>query len=305
MLAAMAAAAATLAALAPAAAAPAGAAARATRAAPGAQLWVGRYNGQANSGDFADSMAVSPGGSRVFVTGKSDGGPATGDDYGTVAYSAATGGQLWVSRYSGAGDRADIAYSVAVSPGGSRVFVTGGSDGGRGTGEQTGDDYATVAYSAATGRQLWVSRYNGPGNRSDAASAVAVSPGGRRVFVTGNSYGGATNDDYATVAYSAATGRRLWVSRYTSPGNEFDAAAAVAVSPAGTTVFVTGESCGGCPDGGIYATVAYSAATGRRLWVSRYHGPRRTARRRRRGGGEPGRGHGVRDRGQPRPGDQR
>ena len=42
---------------------------------------------------------------------------------------------------------------MAVSPGGSRVFVTGAS----------GGDSETVAYSAATGRRLWVSRYNGPG----------------------------------------------------------------------------------------------------------------------------------------------
>ena len=274
MLAAVAAAAATLAALAPASAAPAGAAARATRAAPGAQLWVARYNGQANSGDFAHSMAVSPGGSRVFVTGGSDGGPATGDDYATAAYSAAAGGQLWASRYSGAGDHADIAHSVAVSPGGSRVFVTGESH-GRGTGE----DYATLAYSAATGRQLWVSRYNGPANKFDAASAVAVSPAGTRVYVTGTSPGRGTNRDLATAAYSAATGRQLWVNRYTSPftspGLDFAAAAAVAVSPAGTTVFVTAESSAGS-SGRIYVTVAYSAATGRRLWVSRYHGPRRT-----------------------------
>jgi hypothetical protein len=267
------AAAATLAALAPAGAAPAGAAARATRAAPGAQLWVARYNGQANSGDFAYSMAVSPGGSRVFVTGGSDGGPATGEDYATAAYSADTGGQLWVRRYSGAGDHFDIARSVAVGPGGGRVFVTGVT--GQIPGE-TGGDYATLAYSAATGRQLWVRRYNGPSNRSDAASAVAVSPAGTRVYVTGIS-GGRGASALATVAYSAATGRRLWVSRYATPGNGFAAAAAMAVSPAGTTVFVTAESWFGSR-GTIYVTVAYSAATGRRLWVSRYHGPQRTPR---------------------------
>ena len=181
MLAAMAAAA--LAALAAVPAAPAGAAAGAKRAAAGAQLWVARYNGQANGGDFAYSMAVSPGGGSVFVTGGSDGGPATGDDYATAAYSAATGGQLWVSRYSGAGDHADVARSVAVSPGGSRVFVTGYSAGGTGSG-----DYATVAYSAAAGKQQWVSRYNGPASLYDAACCVAVSPAGTAVFVTGYGY---------------------------------------------------------------------------------------------------------------------
>jgi DNA-binding beta-propeller fold protein YncE len=266
MLAAMAAAAATLAALAPASAAPAGAAARATRAAPGAQLWVARYNGQANSGDFAHSMAVSPGGSRVFVTGGSDGGPATGDDYATAAYSAAAGGQLWASRYSGAGDHADIARSVAVSPGGSRVFVTGESH-GRGTGE----DYATLAYSAATGRQLWVSRYNGPANRYDAASSVAVSPRGGRVYVTGTSRRLTLRTADATIAYSAATGKQLWVSRYNGPADGSSGASAVAVSPAGTTVYVTGGTAG--PTGADYATVAYSAAAGTQLWASRYNGP--------------------------------
>jgi hypothetical protein len=44
------AAAATLTALAPAAAATAGAATPGTRAAPGAQLWVARYNGRVNHG---------------------------------------------------------------------------------------------------------------------------------------------------------------------------------------------------------------------------------------------------------------
>jgi len=193
------AAAATLTALAPAGAFPAGAAARGARAAPGAQRWVARYNDRANSEDIAHSMAVSPDGGRVSGTGESYGGRTTGRDYATVAYSAATGRQLWVRSYSGAGNtagnRTDIAKSVAVSPGGSRVLVTGFTH-GRGA----GDDYARVAYSAATGRRLWVSRYNGPG-KSNYACCVAVSPVGTTVFVTGWSYVLTTSFDYATVAY--------------------------------------------------------------------------------------------------------
>ena len=234
--------------------------------APGSQLWVQRYNGPGNSFDAATSVAVSPGGSRVFVTGTSQ-GTRSGQDYATVAYSAATGARLWTARYNGPGNGTDTANSMAVSPGGSQVFVTGASQGTR-----SGQDYATVAYSAATGARLWAARYNGPGNGSDAASSVAVSPGGSRVFVTGESQGTRSGPDYATVAYSAATGVRLWTARYNGPGNGSDEASSVAVSPGGGRVFVTGESRG-ARSGQDYATVAYSAATGARLWVTRYNGP--------------------------------
>src|SRR5712691_4572521 len=203
-------AAAALTGLAPAGGAPAGAAARGVRAAPGARLWVARYDDRSGGYEAAHAMAVSPDGSRVFVTGEGYGGGATGRDYATVAYSANTGRQLWVRRYAGSTRHGiDIASSVAVSPGGTTVFVTGFSH-GRGT----GDDYATVAYSAATGRRLWVRRYNGPGNGYDQASSVAVSPAGTTVFVTGWSEGRRTGGDYATVAYRAATGNQLWVRRY-------------------------------------------------------------------------------------------
>src|SRR6266853_314569 len=89
------------------------------------------------------------------------------------------------------------------------------------------------AAGAATRARLWVSRYNGPANGKDVARAVAVSPGGGTVYVTGDSPGSQSSYDYATVAYNAATGARLWVSRYNGPGNAFDIAYSVAVSPDG------------------------------------------------------------------------
>jgi WD40 repeat protein len=235
-------------------------------AGPGAQLWVKRYTSPGKGFDVARSVAVSPSGKTVFVTGHSAGG-ASGQDYATVAYDAATGAQLWASRYTGPGNGTDEAHSVAVSPSGRTVFVTGTT---------SGNDYATVAYSAATGARLWVKRYNGPGNSYDDAAAVTVSPTGTRVLVTGVSTGAASGFDYATVAYDAATGAQLWVSRYNGPGNGTDEARSIAASPGGHTVFVTGSSnrltSGG--DYGIdYATVAYSATTGAQLWVKRYNGP--------------------------------
>src|SRR5262249_51263541 len=94
--------------------------------------------------------------------------------------------------------------------------------------------------NAATGAQLWVTRYNGPGGRSDAATSVAASPGGGTVYVTGLSQGTTTNLDYATGAYNAATGARLWLTRYNGPANTYDAPSWVAVSPTRGPVYVPG-----------------------------------------------------------------
>jgi hypothetical protein len=123
-------------------------------------------------------------------------------------------------------------------------------------GRCTGADFATVAYRAATGAPLWTRRYSGPGNGFDRAFAVAVSPDGRTVYVTGNSAGKGTGRDFATVAYRAATGARLWLKRYGGPGRGFDGARSVAVSPGGRRVFVTGASAGPASSQD-FATIAY------------------------------------------------
>jgi DNA-binding beta-propeller fold protein YncE len=229
-------------------------------AVPGGQLWASLYDGPAGTGGYAFAVAVSPDGATVFVTGNSFGG-ASGTDYGTVAYDAATGAQRWASRYSGPASHVDYANSVAVSPDGATVYVTGTSQGAT-----SGQDYTTLAYNAATGAQLWARRYNGPANGDDSASKLAVSPGGATVFVTGLSQG-ASGFNYATVAYNAATGARRWVRR--APANRDDRGSSLAVSPGGATVFVAGTSRGA--SNLDYATIAYNAATGARRWASRYN----------------------------------
>jgi WD40 repeat protein len=235
--------------------------------APGERLWVSLYSGPGDDYDSATALGVSPDGSTVFVTGTSW-EPLPNPDYATIAYDAPTGTELWASGYKGPGDDSDIARALGVSPDGSTVFVTGGSYGGA-----SSEDYATIAYDPATGTELWASRYNGPGDGTDFARALGVSPNGSTVFVTGASEGEASFWDYATIAHDAATGTRRWASRYTGPGFGLDSAAALGVSPDGSTVFVTGwtDEEAGFDD---FTTIAYDAAAGAELWVSRYDGPR-------------------------------
>ena len=177
---------------------PGGIATVAYSAATGAFQWATLY--QAPRGEDVSSMAVSPDGNTVFITGTRFRGGSE-SDYLTVAYRAATGAQLWVRRYRGDSSGFNGAASVAVSPSGRTVFVTGTSS--RGRKGNSNSDYATVAYRAATGARLWVSRYNGPGNSSDGGSAVVVSPGGGAVYVTGFSEraNSAFTLDFATIAY--------------------------------------------------------------------------------------------------------
>src|SRR5947207_13489016 len=79
--------------------------------------------------------------------------------------------------------------------------------------------------------------------------ALAVSPDGKKIFVTGRSFGQiGEGRDFATVAYSAINGQALWVSRYDGLAHgedeSNDEAYSIAVSTEGERVFVTGSSGG-------------------------------------------------------------
>jgi outer membrane protein assembly factor BamB len=221
-------------------------------AATGAQLWA-----STGDEDVVAAIGVSPDGSKVFVTGQGQ-GSGTGLDYVTTAYDAATGGEVWVARYASPTD--DQAFALGVSAVG--VFVTGVS----------GQRITTVAYDAATGRQLWTDRFNNGAGHHALGYAIGVSPDGSEVVVTGAVIPGTGgSEDYATIAYEATSGARLWAKLYNGPGNG-GRATAVGISPNGAEVFVTGISLATDGSSG-FATIAYDAATGARLWVTRYDPP--------------------------------
>ena len=231
----------------------------------GSKLWIKRYDSGAHLFDGANDVEVSPDGSGVYVTGSSIG--TKGADYATVAYDALTGSKLWVSRHDGPANDSDSSFALAVSPDSSVVYVTGGS-----VGLTSGQSYATVAYDASDGSELWVKRYDGPLDGSDLATAMDMSPDGTALYVTGASAGLDSGTDYATVAYDASNGSKLWAKRYNGPGNSTDRPDVLGVSPDGSAVYVTGFSTGSS-DELDYATVAYRASTGSTLWTQRYDGP--------------------------------
>ncbi len=220
----------------------------------GKQLWAARYNGPGNNSDGASAMAVDDVGN-VYVTGTSRGTRGNGirEDYATIKYNS-SGSELWVARYSGPGGGDNTAKALALDSEGN-AYVTGQST------SQAGDlDFATVKYDSQ-GREIWVARYNGPGNGVDEAEALALDGKGN-VYVTGNSRGESGHDDYATIKYDS-NGNQMWVVRYN------DGSPTAMVVSAGNE-YVTGLSRAG--EGLHYATVKYDI-NGNQLWVGNYYGP--------------------------------
>jgi hypothetical protein len=233
----------------------------------GNQLWAKRYHGSGNSYDGARALAIDNSGN-VYVTGLSY-GSSTHGDYATIKYDP-NGNQLWVKCYNGPGNNEDVAQALALDNSGN-VYVTGYSISG-GTGYDPNFlDYATIKYSGLNGNQLWVNRYNGPGNNLDAGRALAIDNNSGNVCVTGYSIGSGTGYDYATVKYRPTDGNQLWVKRYDGPPSGDDRPYALAIDGSGN-VYVTGRSRGSGTSGDDYATVKYSP-DGNQLWVARYNGP--------------------------------
>ena len=169
--------------------------------------------------------------------------------------------QEWVARYNGPANGWDGGNAIAVDNAGN-IYVTGSSDG-----IGTLYDYATIKYSPS-GVEQWVVRYNGPGNGSDEACAIAIDDSGN-VYITGYSEGSGTGSDYATIKYNSS-GVEQWVVRYNGSGNMADGAGAIVIDNLGN-IYVTGFSVGSGTESD-YATIKYNSE-GVEQWVARYNSP--------------------------------
>jgi hypothetical protein len=159
---------------------------------------------------------------------------------------------VWVATYHGPSGNSR-AVAEAISPDGATLFVTGSTGESGAAGPY---HWATIAYNTATGGQRWLRTYQGTDVSSSstaAPAAIAVSPDGSMVFVTGTVTNTSGALAEATVAYGAATGARLWVAQHSSDASPVSAV----VSPDGSRVFVLSND---------YTAQAYAAATGNLVW---------------------------------------
>jgi hypothetical protein len=173
----------------------------------GTLMWANLYNNGTN--DTGRGVVVDASGF-VYAAGWSQNG-ASAQDYATIKYDL-NGNRLWVSRYNGPGNNADIGQRVAIDAGGN-VYITGWSFGAGGT-----FDFATVKYNSS-GTQQWVARYdNGLG---DFSHDIKVNTAGQ-IYVAGRSSptgGPSTTFEVTTIKYDSS-GSELWVNRSTG-GNDF------------------------------------------------------------------------------------
>ncbi|MBI3509522.1 MAG: T9SS type A sorting domain-containing protein [Bacteroidetes bacterium] len=167
-----------------------------------------------------------------------------GFDYRTEKLDSALT-QQWAVTYNGAANLDDIASGIYLDSL-NNVIVTGFS-----TTTSQGKNYVTIKYDNS-GNQQWVSSFNGAANGNDSATAIAVK-GTDRIYVTGYSFNGTTND-YYTLRYDG-NGNLVWQINFNSIVNGNDQATDIANDVPGV-IWVVGQTAA---DSGKfqYTTVRY------------------------------------------------
>jgi DNA-binding beta-propeller fold protein YncE len=258
---------------------------------PNQPVWTARFEGGASPGpalvDTVKGTAMSPDGSKVYVTGvgalSTSGGDLEISSFGTVAYDVQSGAEVWRANF-GSALAANVPAAIALSPDGSKVFVTGST---RGPWSGQPPQWQTLAYDSSTGERLWLSTYSATGTLSrtirpdSTPSDIMVSPDGTSVFVTGKSYVDETDitsvPTPTTVAYDAVTGAERWVQQLRSPTGRVNTinvrAMDLEVSPDGSKVFVVANDSRDSCAPAVIRTVAYDAVVGTLLWAAEYDHP--------------------------------
>ncbi|HYI46607.1 MAG TPA: PQQ-binding-like beta-propeller repeat protein [Actinomycetota bacterium] len=183
-------------------------------------------------------------------------------------------GETWTERWDSGLDEAGLGVypaedvrDSAISPDGRYIYVTGVlSKGNRGQA-----DAFTLAYEAATGKPIWQHLYGGTiPDSGNGAYAIAISPDGERLFVTGFADGSFPGDPgLGVISYDAKDGDVLWAE---SVAGTYSVGSDVVVADDGDEVYVTGAHY---PDGGGLPDVVlagFDTKDGENLWHETYDG---------------------------------
>lgn len=228
-------------------------------AATGNRLWVRKYNGAGNGGDYGFAIAVNAAG-EVYVTGRSDVGSGNGQKYTTIKYDAA--GNIvsgWPSIYTGPlSTTFDQAQAIKLDASGN-AYVTGKS-GSAGT-----ENFLTMKINS-NGTVAWAKRYNGTQNSEDNALALVIENSGANIYVGGYSFRTGAVQDYMTIKYNASTGDSLAAASYNGPLGSTDQLTAMAIDNS-NNVYVTGYSAA-VSTGYDYATIKYNSNLSQQ-WLQR------------------------------------
>jgi hypothetical protein len=178
--------------------------------------------------------------------------------YVTQSFSV---GQVWSSRYNGAGNSLDWSYAIAMDPAGN-VIVTGYS-----TGSGTGKDYKTIKYSPE-GTILWEATYNGPINGGDYSNAIAIDAS-NNVYITGRVDFGPTGSDIITIKYNSS-GVQQWASRFNGAATMgWDEGRSIHLTNDGS--IIVGGKTTGVTSGLDFVTIKYNP-DGTQAWATIYNG---------------------------------
>lgn len=232
----------------------------------GKRLWGATFRTGTAQHDVASVVATD---ALVVVDGVTSEGSA-GTAVTTIAYDARTGAQKWVARL-GAADGGALGWfpngARSLAADATSVYLTTASPAG------TGSRIVTVGYDAATGTRRWLARYGPSGAGNAMGAAVAVSPDGATLVMTGMSESAATRTDSVTVGYDTATGRQRWATSYNGPANQNEGTGVLAFQPDGATVYAAGTSEGATVGHEDMIVLAYDTASGRQRWITRWDGP--------------------------------
>lgn len=216
----------------------------------GNQIWLARFNGQANQSDIPSDITIDNSGS-IIVTGKSFSGSAEigfhtqNFDMITIKYNS-TGNQQWAVLYNGTSNSDDESNSVTTDINGN-IFVAGSA-----VNTITNSDFTILKY-LADGTQSWIQNFNGTAGLDDKANSICSDVSGN-LFITGYCNDGITGYNFLTLKLNQ-NGILKWEEKYNHIDNDTDKAVMIKSDNDGN-VFVTGYSKG--LEGGIdYNTIKY------------------------------------------------